>query len=281
MFKKCSFQQILIASSGGIDSAVCSVLATLAIGKENVHLISMPTRFSSSGSVSDSIELAKNLSCKHTTLSIESFFSQFEKKWSSKSFEAKSSFGKMKNITRENLQSRLRGLLVMACSNNLHSLVLATGNKSEIALGYSTLYGDTNGGLAPLGDCLKTDVYKIAKAINSLFGEIIPKSILLKAPSAELHEGQFDQQTLPPYPTLDKILQLAITKGMSENEVGGFKKDRKWKEAVEKVFALIRKSEFKRQQLPPLLRISQNTFGRGLRMPIAKNSSHNSNGNEA
>lgn len=258
--QKCGFKSVVIGLSGGIDSALTAALAVDAIGKENVLGVAMPARYSSEGSLSDAKALAKKLGIRYEVLPIEPVFCATEK-------QLKKIFAKTKpGLAEENLQSRLRGTTLMALSNKFGSLVLTTGNKSEMAVGYCTLYGDMNGALAPLADVLKTDVYKISKWVNRK-REIIPRNSIAKAPSAELRPNQTDQDSLPPYEILDAILDLYVVKNLSKDEIvaRGF-----GAAVVNDVLNKINFAEYKRRQAAPALKISPRAFGMGRRIPIAQ-----------
>jgi NAD+ synthase (glutamine-hydrolysing) len=246
--------------SGGIDSALVAVLAADALGAANVLGVAMPARYSSPGSLADAGALANNLGIRHEVLPIEPAFLAVEK-------QLEEVFaGTQPNEAEENVQSRLRGLMLMALSNKFGALVLTTGNKSEMAVGYCTLYGDMNGALAPIADVLKTDVYKIARWVNRE-REIIPHNSIAKPPSAELRPDQTDQDSLPPYEILDAILELYVVKNMSQPEIvaRGFAAA-----VVNDVVNKINFSEYKRRQAAPGLKISPRAFGTGRRIPIAQ-----------
>jgi NAD+ synthase (glutamine-hydrolysing) len=257
---KCGFKSVILGLSGGIDSALVAVLAASALGAENVFGVAMPARYSSSGSLTDAEALAKNLGIRYEVLPIEPVFLTVETQLQ------KIFAGTKPNETEENMQSRLRGLTLMALSNKFGALVLTTGNKSEMAIGYCTLYGDMNGALAPIADVLKTDVYGIAQWVNRR-GEIIPENSLSKPPSAELRHGQTDQDSLPPYETLDAILELFVVKNLSQPEIvaRGFSAA-----VVNDVVNRINFSEYKRRQAAPALKISPRAFGMGRRIPVAQ-----------
>ena len=258
--RRCGFQGALIGLSGGIDSAVVAAIASLALGPENVLGVAMPSRYSSDHSRTDAAELAKNLGISFQEIPIEPMFAAYLQALSP------AFAGLAPDVTEENLQARIRGGLLMALSNKFGKLLLSTGNKSEIATGYCTLYGDTNGGLAVLSDVPKTLVYKIAHAINA-DREIIPSSTLTKPPSAELRPNQVDEDSLPPYDLLDAILADHVEGGMDSGALIEKGYDPK---VVTQVLRLVRGSEYKRRQLPPGLKITGKAFGTGRRYPIAQ-----------
>ena len=251
---------MIIGLSGGIDSALVAVLAADALGAENVLGVAMPARYSSDGSLTDAETLAKNLGIRYEVLPIEPAFLAVEKQLE------KVFAGTKPNEAEENMQSRLRGVTLMALSNKFGALVLTTGNKSEMAVGYCTLYGDMNGALAPIADVLKTDVYKIARWVNRE-QEIIPENSIAKPPSAELRPNQTDQDSLPPYETLDAILDLYVVKNLGKPEIiaRGFAAA-----MVNDVVNKINFSEYKRRQAAPALKISPRAFGMGRRIPVAQ-----------
>jgi len=257
---KCGFQPVIVGLSGGIDSALVAVLAADALGAENVFGVAMPARYSSEGSLTDAAALAKNLGIRHEVLPIEPAFLAVEKQLE------KVFAGTRPDATEENVQSRLRGVTLMALSNKFGALVLTTGNKSEMAVGYCTLYGDMNGALAPIADVLKTDVYKIARWVNREH-EVIPHNSLAKPPSAELRPNQTDQDSLPPYEILDAILELYVVKNLSQPEIvaRGFSAA-----VVNDVVNKVNFSEYKRRQAAPALKISPRAFGIGRRIPVAQ-----------
>ena len=257
---KCGFKSVIVGLSGGIDSALVGVLAADALGKDKVTGVSMPARYSSEGSLSDAQALSKNLGIHYEILPIEPVFQSVEKQL------AKVFSGTKPNETEENVQSRLRGVTLMALSNKFGALVLTTGNKSEMAVGYCTLYGDMCGALAPLADVFKTDIYKIAHWVNR-GREIIPAASLTKPPSAELRPNQKDQDSLPPYEILDKILDAYIVQDLSREEIikRGFDAV-----VVNDVINKITFSEYKRRQAAPGLKVSPRAFGIGRRIPIAQ-----------
>ena len=257
---KCGFKRVHVGLSGGIDSSVVAVLATKAVGSENVTVFALPSRYSSEGSRDDAQTLAENLGIKLHSLSIEEMFRA--------GLETLAPvFGdKPLDVTEENLQARIRGLLLMAFSNKFHSLLLATGNKSELATGYCTLYGDMCGVLAVIGDLFKTEVYALARSLNRE-KQVIPESVLTKAPSAELRPDQTDQDSLPPYDLLDQILEQYLLQNKTFEEITalGYKAD-----LVRNVLNMVGKAEFKRRQAPPVLKVSPRAFGTGRRIPIAR-----------
>jgi NAD+ synthase (glutamine-hydrolysing) len=261
--RKNRFTKAVIGLSGGVDSTLVATLACEAMGAENVLCVMMPSPFSSEGSIKDSEELVRNLGCESR---IEPISSAFETLLTQLHFTKPTKGGE--NLAAENMQSRLRGLILMAISNAEGRLVLATGNKSELAVGYCTLYGDTNGGLAVLGDLLKTEVWEVCRQINKSAGrEIIPEKIINKAPSAELAPNQFDQDSLPPYELMDKVLELYFEQKLSPEEIIAAGNTPKLTYAVlNKVESPA--NEFKRQQLPPTIIISKNAIGVGRRRPI-------------
>lgn len=257
-FQKMGFKKAVLGSSGGIDSAVVHALAAEAIGAENVHAVLMPSRYSSEGSVNDARELATRLGSPYQIIPIKDLTAQFE-------LALQEAFaGKNPDVTEENIQARTRGVLLMALSNKFGYFLLNTSNKSEAAVGYTTLYGDMCGGLSPIGDLYKTQVYAMAKFINRT-KEIIPLEIIHKEPSAELRPGQKDSDSLPVYEILDQILFHYIENERSSKEISdlGFEKD-----MVQKVLMMVNRNEFKRFQAPPILRISHKAFGFGRQMPL-------------
>jgi NAD+ synthase (glutamine-hydrolysing) len=258
--RKCGFKSVILGLSGGIDSALTAVLAADALGKENVLGVAMPARYSSEGSLTDAEALAKNLGIRFELLPIEPVFLAVEE-------QLKNAFANLKpDQTEENVQSRLRGTTLMALSNKFNGLVLTTGNKSEMAVGYCTLYGDMNGALAPLADVFKTDIYKIARWVNRE-REVIPQNSIDKPPSAELRPNQKDQDSLPPYETLDAILDLYVVKNLGREQIiaKGFDAA-----MVGDVLNKINFTEYKRRQAAPGLKISPRAFGMGRRIPIAQ-----------
>ena len=257
---KCGFRSALIGLSGGIDSAVTASLAAIALGKENVRGIAMPSRYSSPESLEDAAQLASNLGIQYNVLPIETAFETVRQSLAPVFQNAP------EDTTEENIQARLRGLFLMSLSNKFGSLLLTTGNKSELAVGYCTLYGDMCGGLAVLSDVPKTLVYRLARWINR--NEIIiPVNTLQKPPSAELRPHQQDQDSLPDYETLDAILEAYIVNLKNPAEIidAGLPKA-----AVQKIVALIERNEYKRRQAAPGLKVTSKAFGLGRRMPIAR-----------
>ncbi len=258
--RKCGFKKAIVGLSGGIDSALVAKIAVDALGKENVTGVLMPSPYSSDNSIIDSEKLAHNLGITIQTIPIEPMMKSFDS--ALKPSFVNTDFG----ITEENLQSRIRGTLLMAFANKFGYLLLSTGNKSEMSVGYCTLYGDMNGGLAVIGDVPKMMVFSLCKWLNK-DQEIIPQNIINKPPSAELKPEQKDEDSLPPYPILDEILEQYIYLHKSEKQIVKLGFDL---EVVRKVIRLVNNAEFKRKQAPPILRISSQAFGTDWRMPIAK-----------
>ncbi len=259
--RKCGFKRVHLGLSGGIDSAIVAVLAVEALGPDKVEVFGLPSQYSSEGSVSDAQALAEKLGLTLKIIPIKDIFDSYIKTLAP-TFE-----GKSEDVTEENIQARIRGMLLMAYSNKFNSLLLTTGNKSELAVGYCTLYGDMSGGLAVIGDLLKGQVYGLAKAINAR-KPTIPESTITKAPSAELKPGQKDQDSLPPYDVLDKILDEFLVQ-KKPAEVIAF--DGPFDLAlVKKIIRMVDIAEYKRRQAPPVLKISPKAFGTGRRVPIAR-----------
>ncbi|MGM0588167.1 MAG: NAD+ synthase [Bacteroidota bacterium] len=254
---------VILGLSGGIDSAVVATLAAEALGAENVHTITMPSEFSSPGSISDSQQLADNFGIKLYELPIKSLYEEYLTVLNPLFKDTK--FG----VAEENLQSRARGMLLMAMSNKYGHMLLNTGNKSEIAVGYCTLYGDMNGGLSVIGDLYKTEVYDLARWLNEHYyqQEMIPNTIIEKAPSAELRPDQKDEDSLPSYEILDQILQLYLERGADKSDIIATGID---KSIVDKVLRLVDFTEYKRNQAPPILKVSDKAFGSGRRWPIVQ-----------
>ena len=258
--EKNGFAEIVVGVSGGIDSALTLALAVEALGPERVHAISMPSRYSSEATRRDAQALAQNLGTSFLELPIDTIFDGFEQALVD-AFE-----GREADITEENLQARIRGTLLMALSNKFGWLVVATGNKSELSVGYSTLYGDMAGGFALLKDVFKTDVFRLAKRLNERTArELIPQSIIDRAPSAELRDNQLDEDSLPPYPALDEVLEAYVEEDRSRDDLmtDGFDHD-----VVERALALIDRAEYKRRQAPPGVKLRPKAFGRDRRTPI-------------
>jgi NAD+ synthase (glutamine-hydrolysing) len=267
-FRKCNFHSAIVGLSGGIDSAVTAVIAVDALGAQNVTGVSMPSPYSSRGSIDDARALARNLGIKFLEIPITEAFKVFKAQF-------KEVFkGLPENETEENMQPRLRAMILMALSNKFGHLVLTTGNKSELAVGYCTLYGDMAGGLAVISDVPKTMIYELARWINSDYSarsgtkrEIIPKFTIEKAPSAELKPNQKDQDTLPRYEILDQILQLYVEENLSARDIISRGFDEKTVRWVQRRVDL---NEYKREQAPPGLKVTSRAFGIGRRMPIAQ-----------
>jgi NAD+ synthase (glutamine-hydrolysing) len=258
--EKNSFADVVLGVSGGIDSAVTAALAAEALGRERVHCVSMPSRYSSEGTRTDARRLAESLGCDFREISIEPMFVAYTD-------ALREQFsGRPTDLTEENLQARIRGTLLMALSNKFGWLVVATGNKSELSVGYSTLYGDLAGGFALIKDVFKTDVFRLAGHMNERAGrELIPKSTIDRPPSAELRADQRDEDSLPPYSQLDKILEAYVELDRSREELSndGFDPD-----LVERAVAMIDRAEYKRRQAPPGVRLRPKAFGRDRRTPI-------------
>lgn len=257
--RKCGFTKVVIGLSGGIDSALVAAIATSALGKENVLGVLMPSPYSSDHSISDALQVAKNLGIATQTLPIGELMQGYDETLAP--LFAGTEFG----LAEENIQSRIRGNLLMAIANKFGYLLLSTGNKSEMAVGYCTLYGDMNGGLAAIADVPKTRVYSICNWLNRTT-ETIPANILIKPPSAELKPGQLDADSLPPYDVLDDILQRLIHSYQSATQIVAAGHN---PAIVDRVLKLVAKAEFKRKQAPPGLKVTDRAFGTGWRMPIA------------
>ena len=257
---KCGFRKVVVGLSGGIDSALTAVIAVDALGAENVIGVSMPSQYSSEGSITDARELAQNLGIRFEVVPIKEIFEAY------RGALAGVFQGMAEDVTEENLQARARGGLLMAVANKFSALVLTTGNKSELGVGYCTLYGDMVGGLAVISDVPKTLVYRLARYVNSQ-REVIPEASITKPPSAELRPGQKDSDSLPPYEVLDRILEEYVGNLKSGPEIAALTGyDDK---VIEFVIGLINRSEYKRQQAAPGIRISTKAFGIGRRFPIA------------
>jgi NAD+ synthase/NAD+ synthase (glutamine-hydrolysing) len=258
--RKTRFRKVLLGLSGGIDSALTAAIAADAMGPENVLGVMMPSRYSSQGSVDDSVELARNLGIQTMLLPISDIMKTYD------GVLADAFAGLNPDVTEENIQSRIRGNLLMALSNKFGSLLLTTGNKSEMSVGYCTLYGDMNGGLAVIADLPKMMVYRVARWRNQR-GPAIPESTITKAPSAELRPDQTDQDSLPPYNLLDEILELHVEQCRSAEEIIAEGYD---ENTVRRVLRLVRIAEFKRKQAAPVLKVTSRAFGTGWRMPIVR-----------
>ena len=257
---KCGFKKVHLGLSGGIDSAIVAVIAVKALGPDKVTALALPSEYSSKGSIDDAESLSKNLGITLETVPIKDIFSSFLT-------GLNPLFSGLKeDVTEENLQARIRGTLLMAYSNKFNSLLLATGNKSELSTGYCTLYGDMNGGLSVIGDLFKTEVYALAKHINN-DKEIIPTSTITKPPSAELKPDQKDEDNLPPYDILDRILYYYLIENLTVNEIitkGCNKK------TVNRILKMVARCEYKRRQAAPVIKVSPRAYGTGRRIPIAR-----------
>ena len=270
--RRCGFSRAVVGCSGGIDSALTLALAVEALGAENVIAITMPSIFSSGGSVSDSVRLCQNLGIALLTHPIIDIVEAYKQGFAA-------SIGKeLKGLPLENLQARIRGTILMEYSNSFSHLLLTTGNKSEISVGYCTLYGDTNGGLGLIGDLYKTEVFDLSRHLNTLAGrELIPVAIIDKPPSAELAPDQKDTDSLPPYEVLDEILKLQIEGrrlsdaeySAAERAVSALKQSAAGEATIERVRKMIARNEYKRRQAPPIVRLRARAFGSGRQMPIA------------
>ncbi len=257
---KTGFTKALVGLSGGIDSSLVTYIAVQAFGKENVHVVMMPSQYSSTGSVTDSEKLINNLGITSDNISIQPVFDKINEMLQP-AFD-----GKPADVTEENMQARIRGLYLMAFSNKFNYLLCTTGNKSEMAVGYATLYGDMNGALGIIADVYKTDVFKISRFINSDI-EIIPNNIITKPPSAELRPDQKDEDSLPSYDLLDSILRKYLEEHNEEEEIVAEVGN---KDIVKHVLRLVERNEFKRYQAAPALRVSTKSFGYGRRIPIVQ-----------
>ncbi len=257
-FRKLGFKKACLGLSGGIDSALSLVIAVRALGAENVMPILMPSQFSSDHSIDDSIKLCENLSCEYHQIPIEDIYHSFGEKLEPL-FK-----GLPFDLTEENLQSRIRGTLLMAYANKFNTILLNTSNKSELAVGYGTLYGDMAGGLSLIGDLYKTEVMDLSRHLNR-DGEVIPQNIIDKPPSAELRPDQKDSDSLPDYEDLDAILKAYIEDRLGPAEIIASGQD---EELVRRSLRLVNINEYKRHQTAPILRISEKAFGMGRRMPI-------------
>ncbi|MGC4062768.1 MAG: NAD+ synthase [Aquabacterium sp.] len=270
--RRCGFKQAVVGSSGGIDSALTLALAAEALGANNVAGVTMPSRYSSAGSVDDSVILCRNLGIELFTYpiaeTVQTYSTQFDKTYAQP----------LQGLALENLQARIRGTVLMAHSNTFGHLLLTTGNKSEIAVGYCTLYGDTNGGLGLIGDLYKTEVFALSRYVNEAAGkELIPMAIIDKEPSAELAPDQKDTDSLPPYPVLDEILKYVVEgERLSKHEyeqakafVESLKLQPEGPALIERIRQMVARNEYKRRQAPPIIRVRSRAFGSGRQMPIA------------
>lgn len=270
--RRCGFKQAVVGSSGGIDSALTLALAAQALGANNVAAVTMPSRYSSSGSVDDSVALCRNLGVTLDTHPIVDIVEAYGRQFAA-------TFGQdLQGLALENLQARVRGTILMEHSNAFGHLLLTTGNKSEIAVGYCTLYGDTNGGLGLIGDLYKTEVFALSRHINEVAGrELIPEAIIHKEPSAELAPGQKDTDSLPPYPVLDEILKFVVEGDrLAKDEyaqarqfVEQLRQQPEGQALIDRVRHMVARNEYKRRQAPPIIRVRSRAFGSGRQMPIA------------
>lgn len=270
--RRCGFKQVVVGSSGGIDSALTLALAVEALGADNVAAVTMPSRYSSAGSVDDSVTLCQNLGIQLYTHPIADTVATYAQQ-----FEV--TYGQpLKGLALENLQARIRGTVLMEHSNSFGHLLLTTGNKSEISVGYCTLYGDTNGGLGLIGDLYKTEVFALSRYVNEAAGrELIPLAIIDKEPSAELAPDQKDTDSLPPYPVLDEILRFVVEGERLAN--AEYERARQFVEElrtqqegltlIDRIRQMVARNEYKRRQAPPIIRVRSRAFGSGRQMPIA------------
>jgi NAD+ synthase (glutamine-hydrolysing) len=252
------FPGVVLGLSGGIDSALTLAIAVDALGAERVRTVMMPSRYTASISLEDAAEMARRIGVRYDVVSIEPIFTTIQQALADQ-FE-----GRPEDVTEENIQSRCRGIILMAISNKLGLMLLTTGNKSEMAVGYATLYGDMAGGFAPIKDCSKSLVFALARYRNRL-SEVIPERIITRPPSAELRADQKDTDSLPPYDVLDPILEAFIEEDCSVDEIVARGYDRA---TVGRVLGLVKLNEYKRRQAPPGIRISRRAFGRDWRYPI-------------
>jgi NAD+ synthase (glutamine-hydrolysing) len=257
---KNGFRDVVVGVSGGIDSAVTAALAAEALSPDRVHCVSMPSRYSSDATRSDAKRLAESLGCSFREVPIAAIVDAFDAALADSFAETQP------DLTEENIQARARGVLLMALSNKFGWMLVATGNKSELSVGYATLYGDMAGGFALLKDVYKTDVFRLARYLNERAGrELIPQSIIERAPSAELRDNQLDEDSLPPYPQLDEVLEEYVEhdRTLEELSADGFDKD-----VVERAVSMIDRAEYKRRQAPPGVKLRPKAFGRDRRTPI-------------
>lgn len=270
--RRCGFKQVVVGSSGGIDSALTLALAVQALGADNVVAITMPSDFSSPGSVTDSVRLCQNLGIALLTHPIRDLVEAYKASYQTATGRA------LQGLALENLQARIRGTVLMEYSNANGHLLLTTGNKSEISVGYCTLYGDTNGGLGLIGDLLKTEVFALCRHLNDTAGrELVPVAIIDKPPSAELAPGQMDTDSLPPYEVLDEVLKVLIEgsrmasweAAAAHAEMARLQETPEGTATVERVKQMIARNEYKRRQAPPILRLRARAFGSGRQVPIA------------
>jgi len=260
--RKCGFRRVLIGLSGGIDSSLTAAVAVEAVGKENVTGVGMPGPYSSEHSLTDAREMAERLGIRFEVVSITGVYERFLKEL------APLFGGAAEGVTEENLQSRLRGVTLMALSNKSGALVLTTGNKSELAVGYCTLYGDMCGGLAVISDVPKTMVYSLSRIANRRLGDVIPESVFTKAPSAELKANQKDTDSLPEYAVLDRILEGYIEQIWTPAQIA--EREELDLKLVQEIVNKVDRNEYKRQQAAPGLKVTTKAFGIGRRMPIAQ-----------